>query len=107
VTTFTLEAIDEPPLQCGRALSEMCTLSPYVWREESNFYLLLRAVNHSEDPEDKVSRIYAGESADNLRFTMSDHPVVKPGPGEDDRDGCEDPTVAVVNDALHVYYGTW
>jgi beta-1,2-mannobiose phosphorylase / 1,2-beta-oligomannan phosphorylase len=88
-------------------LTEMYTLSPFVWREQGPYELLLRAVNHSEIAAEKVARIYYGRSEDGLRFTMGDHPVIAPGPGADDQDGCEDPTVAVVGDTTYVYYSGW
>jgi predicted GH43/DUF377 family glycosyl hydrolase len=88
-------------------LTEMYTLSPFVWREQGPYELLLRAVNHSEIAAEKVARIYYGRSEDGLRFTMGDHPVIAPGSGADDQDGCEDPTVAIVGDTTYVYYSGW
>lgn len=107
MTAFTVEQI--APLQLVRAspLAEMYTLSPFVWREQGPYELLLRAVNHAEIAAEKVARIYYGRSEDGLRFEMGDHPVIAPGPGDDDKDGCEDPTVAVVGDTTYVYYSGW
>jgi beta-1,2-mannobiose phosphorylase / 1,2-beta-oligomannan phosphorylase len=98
------------PLQLVRTspLTEMYTLSPFVWRGRLRRYeMLLRAVNRSEIAAEKVARIYYGQSEDGLRFTMGDQPVIAPGPGDDDKDGCEDPTVAVVGDTTYVYYTGW
>ncbi|GAC1407460.1 MAG: glycoside hydrolase family 130 protein [Chloroflexota bacterium] len=107
MTAFTVERTERLKLQSTRPLSDMYTLSPYVWHEGNQYKQLLRAVNHSDHPEAKVSRIYDGQSADGLHFAMGDRPVIAPGPGEEDRDGCEDPTVAIVDDTLYVYYSGW
>ncbi len=107
MTAFTVE--QTAPLQLVRTspLTEMYTLSPFVWRGQLRYELLLRAVNHSEIAAEKVARIYYGQSEDGLRFTMGDQPVIAPGPGDDDKDGCEDPTVAVVGHTTYVYYSGW
>jgi beta-1,2-mannobiose phosphorylase / 1,2-beta-oligomannan phosphorylase len=96
-----LELTDPGPL------AEMYTLSPFVWRANGRYKLLLRAVNRAEREEDKVARIHYGESEDGLQFRMDHQPVIAPGPGPEDQDGCEDPTVAVVDDTLYVYYTGW
>ena len=85
----------------------MYALSPFVWREGARYKMLLRAVPHSETPAEKIARIYYGESRDGLRFAMRDEPVIAPGPGEVDRDGCEDPTVALAEGEYYVYYTGW
>jgi len=85
----------------------MYTLSPFTWLQDGRYPLLLRAVNRSDIPEEKVSRIYYGESADGLRFAMRDEPVIAPGPDAEDRDGCEDPTIAILGDVSYVYYSGW
>jgi beta-1,2-mannobiose phosphorylase / 1,2-beta-oligomannan phosphorylase len=107
MTAFTVE--QTAPLQLVRTspLTEMYTLSPFVWRVRLRYELLLRAVNHSEVAAEKVARIYYGQSEDGLRFTMGDQPVIAPGPSDDDKDGCEDPTVAVVGHTTYVYYSGW
>jgi predicted GH43/DUF377 family glycosyl hydrolase len=96
-----LKLIRQPPL------SEMYVLSPFVWKTRDGYEMLVRAVNHSSIPANKVARIYAGRSDDGLHFEMGDGPVIPPGPDEADRDGAEDPTVVAVGDTLHVYYTGW
>jgi beta-1,2-mannobiose phosphorylase / 1,2-beta-oligomannan phosphorylase len=88
-------------------LASFYQLSPFVWRESSEFHVMIRAVPHSEDPAKKIARIYHGTSADGLAFDMDGSPAIAPGPAPDDLDGCEDPTVAVWEGALHVYYTGW
>jgi predicted GH43/DUF377 family glycosyl hydrolase len=42
-----------------------------------------------------------------LCFSMGAQPVIAPGPGDEDQDGCEDPTLAVVDGTYYVYYSGW
>ncbi len=112
---FELE--DTVPVTLERAvpLADMYVLSPYVWREREQeqgqedgaYHLLVRAVNHADDPRQKVARIYHGRSNDGLRFVMDREPVFPPGPGADDHDGCEDPSVARQGDDYYVFYTGW
>jgi predicted GH43/DUF377 family glycosyl hydrolase len=86
----------------------MYHLSPWVWRDDDGYGLLLRAVPKRDDrPALKISRVYVGRSTDGLRFTMGDRPVIAPGPEPYDVDGCEDPTLAVVDGTCYVYYSGW
>ncbi|MDQ2800900.1 MAG: hypothetical protein M3Y13_14810 [Armatimonadota bacterium] len=102
-----VDKIEPLRLDCGSPLSEMYTLSPFVWREAGRYALLLRAVPRSKDPAEKIARIYAGHSEDGLCFAMDAQPIIKPGPSAEDRDGCEDPTVIVTEGETFVYYSGW
>ncbi len=104
---FAVAEIESLGLERKSPLAEMYTLSPFVWRQSSQYGLLLRAVNRSTIPAEKVARIYYGVSRDGLRFIMDDQPVIAPGPDENDKDGCEDPTLAVVDATYYVYYTGW
>lgn len=104
---FAVAEIESLELERRSPLAEMYTLSPFVWRQRPQYGLLLRAVNRSTIPAEKVARIYYGHSCNGLRFIMGDHPVIAPGPGEDDKDGCEDPTLAIVDGTYYVYYTGW
>ena len=107
MTGFQVGKIEPMALKSVPPLSEMYTLSPFVWREEGRYALLLRAVPRSENPAEKIARIYAGYSDDGLGFTMDALPTIAPGPDPEDCDGCEDPTVVVVNRETFVYYSGW
>lgn len=88
----------------------MYKLSPCVWQENGRFELLLRVVNRSENPAEKVARIHHGTSANALRFALDDAPSIAPGrdvPGAYDSGGCEDPTLAWVDGTYYVYYTGW
>lgn len=94
-------------LETEGELAGMYTLSPYVWRDDDRYQVLLRGVNHADNPREKVSRVFYGHSTDGLRFAMNEREVISPGPGANDKDGCEDPTVVIVDGLTYVYYSGW
>lgn len=104
---FAVDEITSLELDRRGPLAEMYTLSPFVWCEDKTYHMLVRAVPHSEIPAEKSARVYYGQSNDGLHFEMEDAPIIAPGSGEADRDGCEDPTVAKVGDTYFVYYTGW
>jgi beta-1,2-mannobiose phosphorylase / 1,2-beta-oligomannan phosphorylase len=106
---FSLEGTEELTFHCGTSLAEMYKLSPYVWSSSEGYQLLLRVVNVDRDPAKKVARIHAGRSRDGVRFELDDVAVVSPSPdpAEPDSGGCEDPTVACVDEKYYVYYTGW
>ncbi len=97
------------PLEVDRPaqLRDMFLLSPFVWREGPQYKMLLRAVPSSDDPAQKIARVQYAESGDGLRFTLPDKAAIAPGPSADDKDGCEDPTVCIVDGCYYVYYTGW
>ena len=88
-------------------VASMYHLSPYVWRENGRYAMLVRVVNRSEVAAEKVARIHYGRSDDGLHFSIDDEPVIAPGPQPEDRDGCEDPTVYQEGGEYYVYYTGW
>ncbi|HET6274642.1 MAG TPA: hypothetical protein VFE16_01725 [Candidatus Cybelea sp.] len=107
---YRVMRLDEVTFESSRELAAMYKLSPCVWQENGRFELLLRVVNHSENPAEKVARIHYGSSADGLCFVLDDVPAIAPGadvPGSYDSGGCEDPTVASVDGTYFVYYSGW
>ncbi|MGH2448731.1 MAG: hypothetical protein ACRDFS_09060 [Chloroflexota bacterium] len=104
---FTLESDVGMKLIRTEPLLSMFVLSPFVWPSGDGYQVLVRAVNHSPIPADKVARIYAGTSDDGLTFHMGERPVIVPGPDADDKDGAEDPTVVPGEGTLYIYYTGW
>ena len=107
---FHVVRLDEVTFDCSPELAAMYKLSPCVWREHDRYSLLVRVVNYSANPSEKIARIHYGESANGLRFTLDEVPVVAPGPdipGSYDSGGCEDPTVAFDDGTYYVYYSGW
>ena len=94
-------------LDCSIPLKGMYKLSPYVWKENDLYRMLIRAVNPSDDPTQKVARIFYGESKDGMNFKMDDGPVIAPGISLINKDGVEDPTVVCTPDGYLVYYTGW
>ncbi len=107
---FSLERTDGVSYACSLELEGMYKLSPFVWRDDDHFELLLRVVNYSDDPSEKVARIHRGSSRDGVKFDLGAQPVIAPGgdvPGSYDSGGCEDPSVAHVDGTYYVYYTGW
>ncbi len=104
--SFAAREIAALSVERPEPLRDMYLLSPFVWREAALYRMLLRAVPESDDPAKKIARIHYAESNDGLRFTLSGNPAVAPDPG-DDKDGCEDPTVCIVDGRYYVYYTGW
>jgi predicted GH43/DUF377 family glycosyl hydrolase len=104
---YKVEKNEELKLQCSSPLSGMFKLSPFVWKENGIYNIMLRAVNPSGDATQKVARAYFGTSKDGLHFNMNDGPAIAPGTNSYDKDGCEDPTVICVNNNYLVYYTGW
>ena len=107
---YRVVRLDELTFESSRELAAMYKLSPCVWQENGRFELLLRVVNYSENPAEKVARIHRGSSVDGLCFVLDDEPAIAPGPdlpGSYDSGGCEDPTIARVDGTYYVYYSGW
>ncbi len=94
-------------MHAGEPLASSYQLSPFVWHAAGGFEVMLRAVPFSDDAAQKIARLYHGRSEDGLLFHMDGAPAIAPGPEPEDRDGCEDPTVAIASGATHVYYTGW
>ena len=107
---FSVVRVDEVTFESSDELAGMYKLSPWVWQEHGRFELLLRVVNHADNPADKVARIHHGSSLDGLLFSLRETPAISPGPdvpGAYDSGGCEDPTVARLEGTYYVYYTGW
>lgn len=105
---FVVEAIEPVTLGRHNRLVDMYVLSPFVWRAGDGFDLLVRAVPRRDDePRLKMAEIWYGASSDGLHFDMDASPALFPGPGLEDLDGCEDPTVVVADGIVHCWYTGW
>jgi predicted GH43/DUF377 family glycosyl hydrolase len=104
---FAVTNIEALQIDSRPPLRDMYKLSPFVWQTQRRYEIFIRAVPRSDNPAEKIARIYHGSSRDGLRFEMSDEPAISPGPEEHDIDGCEDPTLAIVDGTYYVYYTGW
>lgn len=102
VVSYARLGLTYPP-----GLEGMYVLSPYVWRDARGYHALLRLVNRDADSKKKISRIHAAHSSDGIVFALAAQPVIAAGPEREDRDGCEDPTVAGTSGNYTVYYSGW
>ena len=104
---FTVEATEEMLLECPKSVAGMFTLSPFVWREGSEYLAMFRIVPDRKIAAEKIARVHLARSTDGLNFRVDADPVIAPGPATDDIDGCEDPTVVKVDGRYFVYYTGW
>jgi predicted GH43/DUF377 family glycosyl hydrolase len=108
MTDFIVKAAESMTLHRKGRLKTMYVLSPFVWQEGATFHLLVRAVpSRDDEPRLKMAEIWYGRSDDGLHFEMDEGPVIFPGPGAHDLDGCEDPTVVKMGDRYGVWYTGW
>ena len=108
MTGFTPLDTETLTLDRSGRLAEMYVLSPFVWREDDDWHMLLRAVpSRDDEPRLKMAEVFYGVSHNGRHFVMDDAPALFPGPQLSDLDGCEDPTVVRQDGGLQVWYTGW
>ncbi len=110
--THTLGITGEPErlqFDASAEVSAMYLLSPFVWLDDAGEWrIAVRAVPHAARAADKIARVHLGRSDDGVRFTLDDTAALSPGGnGDDDSDGCEDPTIVVHAGVPRVFYSGW
>ncbi len=106
--TFAVVRTETLSLDRSGRLALMYVLSPFVWRQDGRFHLLVRAVpDRDDEPRLKISEAFHGVSDDGRHFAMDLAPSLFPGPDAEDLDGCEDPTVLRDGDTLRLWYTGW
>ena len=102
---FNVKAIETVTIDGPPALMQRDLMSPYVWQErDGRWGMMVRAVVRAGETVTDTGQIWAGWSADGVRFTMLPEPSIVPGPGAHDAGGVEDPTVVRLDDGYLVYY---
>ena len=104
---FAIESVSELTVDRPLELMGYYILSPCVWKESTSYHLLTRVVNPSPTAAKKVARIHYAGGLSACHFVLDASPVIAPAPDSDDRDGCEDPTLAKVEDLFYVFYSGW
>ena len=106
--TYAVEALDAVTIAAGSPLDGMDLMSPFVWREQGRYRMLVRGVPDPLGPTDPTGLIASGWSDDGLAFTLDPVLAIAPGADADEADagGCEDPTVLVDADGGYVVYYT-
>ncbi len=102
--TYAVEQLDTVSISAASVIDGMDLMSPFVWREGDLYRIMVRGVPHPLGPGDPTGIIARGESRDGLAFTMDPGLAITPGPGAEDKGGCEDPTVLVTGHEYLVYY---
>ena len=102
--TYAVEAIDDVTIAAESPIDGMELMSPYVWREDGRYRMLVRGVPDPLGPHDPTGLIACGASDDGLAFALDAALAIAPGPDAADAGGCEDPTVVTGPDGYVVYY---
>lgn len=108
MVAYVVEQIDTVTIDEGSPVSGMDLMSPYVWREQGGYRMLVRGVPDPLRPSDPTGLIAGGSSRDGLTFHLDEHLAIVSGAQASDPDsgGCEDPTVIVAPDGHYVVYYT-
>ncbi|WP_374944130.1 glycosidase [Sphingomonas sp.] len=105
MVTYAVEQLDDVTLTGGPLDKTMDLMSPFVWREDDSYCIMVRGVPYPLGPHDATGLIAGGRGSDGLSFTMDEKLAIAPGPGRDDQGGCEDPTVVrLANGQYRVFY---
>jgi predicted GH43/DUF377 family glycosyl hydrolase len=100
---YVVEQIDPVVLSNGPAEDAADLMSPYVWREDGRYRMMLRVVPRGGEGLPPTGLIYGAQSTDGLSFILDDKPSITPS-DDDDASGCEDPTVLLGHGRYLVFY---
>jgi predicted GH43/DUF377 family glycosyl hydrolase len=101
---FNVEAIDELRIEADQPIKDRDLLSPYVWKEDRAFKMLVRSAPRTLTETGNTGTIHYGESDDGVTFRLHSNPVIAPDGSDLDIGGCEDPTVITGQGGYVVYY---
>lgn len=106
MVTYAVEQLDDVTLTGGSHGKPLDLMSPFVWREDDIYRILVRGVPYPLGPTDPTGVISAGRSAHGLAFEMEPTPTIAPGPDGIDAGGCEDPTLVLLPDGRYLVFYT-
>jgi predicted GH43/DUF377 family glycosyl hydrolase len=101
---FNVEEITALQIDADKPIKDRDLLSPYVWREEDTYQMLVRSAPQTLSDTGNTGAIHHGWSSDGVRFHVQAEPVIAPGGSDLDVGGCEDPTVVTYEGEYIVYY---
>jgi predicted GH43/DUF377 family glycosyl hydrolase len=104
MVAYVVEQLDTVVIAPGSILDGMDLMSPFVWKEDKLYRVMVRGVPSPLGPHDPTGVIVGGASTDGIAFSMEKGLAITPGPMTDDLGGCEDPTVLQVGGDYLVYY---
>ena len=90
MVAYVVEQLDDVTLTGGPLDRKLDLMSPFVWKDGSNYRIMVRGVPWPLGPTDPTGLIGGGSSSDGLTFAMDDALAITPGPGPFDLGGCED-----------------
>jgi predicted GH43/DUF377 family glycosyl hydrolase len=107
MVAYVVEQLDDVMVDAGSPIAGMALMSPFVWRENGAYRMLLRGVPPPA-PDQPTGVIAAGRSDDGLNFTIEPKLAIVPDadPAAPDAGGCEDPTVLVGADGRYTVFYT-
>jgi predicted GH43/DUF377 family glycosyl hydrolase len=106
VVAYVVEKI-EPVVLVPASLIHGCDqMSPYVWRENGDYRMLLRLVSNPLRRDEPTGVIAAARSSDGLHFTIDPSRAIEPDGEGDDAGGCEDPTVVIGEKGRYLVFYT-
>jgi predicted GH43/DUF377 family glycosyl hydrolase len=105
---YVVEQLDEVTIGEGSPIAGMKLMSPFVWREDGAYRVLLRGVPNPQTATTPTGVIAAGKSADGLNFQIKPDLAIIPetAPEAPDAGGCEDPTVLLGKDGRYLVFYT-
>ena len=106
MVAYVVEQLDPVVIANGSPLNGMALMSPFVWKDDANYRMMVRGVPAPSAPDCPTGVIGSGIGKDGLCFSLDAGFAIAPGGGPDDDDdgGCEDPTVLLDHGRLLVWY---
>ncbi|MBO0748826.1 MAG: glycosidase [Porphyrobacter sp.] len=108
MVAYVVEQLDEVAINGDSPIAGMDLLSPFVWRENGCYRMLLRAVSNPLRTDEPTGVIAAARSDDGLHFQVDPKLAIVPDadPKALDAGGCEDPTVIVAPEGGYTVFYT-
>ena len=78
MVAYVVEQLDEVTIGEGSPIAGMDLMSPYVWRENGGYRMLLRAVPQPLTPDQPTGVIAAGGRRDGLHFMIDPQLAIVP-----------------------------
>jgi predicted GH43/DUF377 family glycosyl hydrolase len=108
MVAYVVEQLDEVVIEGDSPIEGMDLMSPFVWRADGHYRMLLRGVPQPLTPDKPTGVIAAAQGRDGLRFRIDPQLAIVPDadPAAPDAGGCEDPTVVVGPDGCYTVFYT-
>jgi predicted GH43/DUF377 family glycosyl hydrolase len=108
LVAYVVEQLDAVTIEPDPRVKGRDLMSPYVWRENGDYRMLLRLVSNPLRRDEPTGVIAAATSQDGLHFTVDPELAIVPdtNPGAEDAGGCEDPTVVIGRKGRYLVFYT-